>query len=212
MTNPKFHQERMHLLNCMQALADRIEAADCAPMIIDPKAAHALRGLIAELRSAQEVSSLEIKKPNESGAAQCIVQWQIETQLGWVGAWNKDALQYLLSGAPSSAFDPADMATAAAQGFRDGVAYVQKNAEIKHVADDVSKNGKESNTSTGRWWSTELQRWIYTEEVDPVEAERTRCIQAINNTLASWRCVPSQHIREFAELCIKAIEKPEDHR
>jgi hypothetical protein len=39
------------------------------------------------------------------------------------------------------------------------------------------------------------------------QAERARCAQAIRDTLANWRCVPSAHIREFAELAIKAIEK-----
>lgn len=37
--------------------------------------------------------------------------------------------------------------------------------------------------------------------------ERARCIEAIRTTLANWRCVPSQATREFAELCIREIEK-----
>lgn len=41
----------------------------------------------------------------------------------------------------------------------------------------------------------------------PVDAERARCIEAIRTTLANWRCVPSQATREFAELCIREIEK-----
>lgn len=60
----------------------------------------------------------------------------------------------------TSEFSPQDMATASAQGFRDGVAY-----------------------------------------------ERTRCAQALRDTLTSWRCVPSQHLREFVELAIANIEK-----
>ena len=45
----------------------------------------------------------------------------------------------------SESFTAADMATAAAQGFRDGVAYVQNMNKNEHVAGDVSKNGAESN-------------------------------------------------------------------
>lgn len=41
----------------------------------------------------------------------------------------------------------------------------------------------------------------------PVDAERARCIEAIRTTLANWPYVPSQATREFAELCIREIEK-----
>ena len=40
-----------------------------------------------------------------------------------------------------------DMASAAAQGFRDGVGHVQNPAENEHVAGDVSKNGAELDMS-----------------------------------------------------------------
>jgi hypothetical protein len=67
----------------------------------------------------------------------------------------------LLAAPQPATFDPADMATASAQGFRDGES-----------------------------------------------AERARCAQAVRTTLANWRCIPSAHLREFAELVLAGIEKP----
>ena len=67
-------------------------------------------------------------------------------------------LHALTAQAPSQpgGFDAGDMASAAAQGFRDGLAaaqadsaepavHVQNPAENEHVAGDVSKNGAEAN-------------------------------------------------------------------
>lgn len=64
----------------------------------------------------------------------------------------------------------------------------------------------------GRWWNTDVQRWIHSPEGSieaAVEIERARCIEAIRTTLANWRCVPSQATREFAELCIREIVEGE---
>ena len=63
---------------------------------------------IAELRHAptpqadsQPAAALKITAPNDSGSAQCIVRWQIETPKGWIGAWNREALDYLLGRTPA---------------------------------------------------------------------------------------------------------------
>lgn len=40
--------------------------------------------------------SLEITPPNNIGSTQCIVRWQVETPKGWAGAWNREALEYLI--------------------------------------------------------------------------------------------------------------------
>jgi hypothetical protein len=51
---------------------------------------------ITALRSAlaqQEQEPVEIKPPNPEGATQCIVRWFAETPAGWVGAWDREALE-----------------------------------------------------------------------------------------------------------------------
>lgn len=40
---------------------------------------------------------LNIEPPNEFGSENCIVNWHVETPHGWVGAWNKEALEYILA-------------------------------------------------------------------------------------------------------------------
>ena len=37
-----------------------------------------------------------IYPPNDSGSTQCIVKWMVDTPHGWVGAWNKNAIEYLV--------------------------------------------------------------------------------------------------------------------
>lgn len=37
----------------------------------------------------------EVKKPNEAGETQAIVRWMLETPDGWVGSWDKKALENL---------------------------------------------------------------------------------------------------------------------
>ena len=39
---------------------------------------------------------LEIRAPNDHGSTMSIVRWQVETPHGWVGAWDKSALEYVL--------------------------------------------------------------------------------------------------------------------
>lgn len=36
---------------------------------------------------------MEIKAPNESGSTQCIVRWMVETPSGWVGSYDREALE-----------------------------------------------------------------------------------------------------------------------
>jgi len=40
-----------------------------------------------------EQQPVEIKPPNPEGATQCIVRWWAETPAGWVGAWDREALE-----------------------------------------------------------------------------------------------------------------------
>jgi hypothetical protein len=49
----------------------------------------ALRAALAQ----QEQEPVEIKPPNPEGATQCIVRWFAETPAGWVGAWDREALE-----------------------------------------------------------------------------------------------------------------------
>lgn len=42
-------------------------------------------------------SAIEIKPPNESGSTNCIVRWMAETPAGWIGAWNKQALEQFVT-------------------------------------------------------------------------------------------------------------------
>jgi hypothetical protein len=39
--------------------------------------------------------ALDIKPPNEEGATMCAVRWLAETPHGWVGAWDRAALEHL---------------------------------------------------------------------------------------------------------------------
>lgn len=113
---------------------------------------------VIALRDSQPAAALEITTPNDSGSAQCIVRWQIETPRGWVGAWNREALEWLLGRAPADSvtapagvtvavgsqefdladtgarFTTADMATACGQAFREGQAAATPPAQ---AADSV---------------------------------------------------------------------------
>jgi len=46
-----------------------------------------------EAEQQQEQEPVEIKPPNPEGATQCIVRWFAETPAGWVGAWDREALE-----------------------------------------------------------------------------------------------------------------------
>jgi hypothetical protein len=41
----------------------------------------------------EQAEPVEIKPPNPEGATQCIVRWFAETPAGWVGAWDREALE-----------------------------------------------------------------------------------------------------------------------
>jgi hypothetical protein len=51
---------------------------------------HAIDTFKAALAQQEPV---EIKPPNPEGATQCIVRWLAETPAGWVGAWDREALE-----------------------------------------------------------------------------------------------------------------------
>jgi hypothetical protein len=53
----------------------------------------ALRATLAQQEAQQEQEPVEIKPPNPEGATQCIVRWMAETSAGWVGAWDREALE-----------------------------------------------------------------------------------------------------------------------
>ncbi len=40
-----------------------------------------------------EQEPVEIKPPNQEGSSTCTVRWTIETPAGWIGAWDKEALE-----------------------------------------------------------------------------------------------------------------------
>jgi rubrerythrin len=46
-----------------------------------------------EIEAVLEQEPVEIKPPNPEGATQCIVRWMAETPAGWVGAWDREALE-----------------------------------------------------------------------------------------------------------------------
>ena len=50
--------------------------------------------LLEKLRAGMELP--EPKRPNESGETLGLVRWQIETPNGWIGAWDKQALDYVI--------------------------------------------------------------------------------------------------------------------
>jgi hypothetical protein len=58
-----------------------------------PERWQAIEALRAALAQQQEQEPVEIKPPNPEGATQCIVRWLAETPAGWVGAWDREALE-----------------------------------------------------------------------------------------------------------------------
>jgi hypothetical protein len=57
-----------------------------------PKNWHAINALRAALTQPEQ-EPVDIKPPNPEGATQCIVRWWAETPAGWVGAWDREALE-----------------------------------------------------------------------------------------------------------------------
>ena len=55
-------------------------------------ATDALRAALAQ-QEQEQVKPVEIKQPNPEGATQCIVRWLAETPAGWIGAWDREALE-----------------------------------------------------------------------------------------------------------------------
>jgi hypothetical protein len=63
---------------------------------VDPGRAQRCSDAITALKAAlqqQEQGPVEIKPPNPEGATQCTVRWWAETPAGWVGAWDREALE-----------------------------------------------------------------------------------------------------------------------
>jgi hypothetical protein len=58
---------------------------------------HAIDTFKAALAQQEPV---EIKPPNPEGATQCIVRWFAETPAGWVGAWDREALERFTANPP----------------------------------------------------------------------------------------------------------------
>lgn len=50
------------------------------------------------LRDALEKSksSLKITTPNEAGSTLVTARWFVDTPHGWIGAWDRDALEYVI--------------------------------------------------------------------------------------------------------------------
>lgn len=74
-------------------------------------------------------------------------------------------------------------------------------------ADWFSWHVKQLESSSNAIVAEDAARFTNQSHITREEIERARCIEAIRTTLANWRCVPSQATREFAELCIREIEK-----
>jgi hypothetical protein len=45
----------------------------------------------------------DVHPPNEDGKANCIIRWMMETPSGWVGSWDKAALEQFVKPADDSA-------------------------------------------------------------------------------------------------------------
>jgi len=53
----------------------------------------AITALRAALEQPEQAEPVEIKPPNPEGATLCTVRWWAETPAGWVGAWDREALE-----------------------------------------------------------------------------------------------------------------------
>ena len=74
-------------------LEQALEALDSDNPDIHLRAALVLKAALAQ----EEQAAVEIKPPNLEGATQCIVRWMVETPAGWVGAWDREALQQFVT-------------------------------------------------------------------------------------------------------------------
>lgn len=81
-------------------------------------AAHGLRMMMGAA-PVQEAEPLQIAPVNnEAGSTMSIVRWQIETPAGWVGAYHKAPLEYLLAARVQEA-EPAAWLVHGGKTFRD---------------------------------------------------------------------------------------------
>ena len=62
------------------------ENGDTQPGVVDMSSSNS---------SSNEFEPLVPVTPNESGETLCVVRWMVETPNGWVGAYNKGALEAL---------------------------------------------------------------------------------------------------------------------
>ena len=90
----------------------------------DSEAITALRAALAQ----QEQEPVEIKPPNPEGATQCIVRWFAETPAGWVGAWDREALERFTAHPPRREW----------RGLtEEGLAEIARQEQLLLVCDDL---------------------------------------------------------------------------
>jgi hypothetical protein len=77
----------------LEALEFMADQWGFTPKANRPERWQAIEALRAALAQQQEQEPVEIKPPNPEGATQCIVRWLAETPAGWVGAWDREALE-----------------------------------------------------------------------------------------------------------------------
>jgi hypothetical protein len=84
--------------------------------------------LKAALAQQQEEEPVEIKPPNPEGATQCIVRWFAETPAGWVGAWDREALERFTAHPPRREW----------RGLtEEGLAEIARQEQLLLVCDDL---------------------------------------------------------------------------
>ena len=111
------------------------------------------------------VQNLEIEAPNGSGSAQCTIRWQVETPLGWVGAWSREALELLIARAP------AESVTAECGNCFEG------KSDFDHVCKKCRGSGKTADSvleDAARWrWMAEYLVGPRTDLDDEIVASET---------------------------------------
>jgi hypothetical protein len=74
------------------AVQQALEALEAGPDV-DPIFAGETEVALRAALEQPEQEPVDIKPPNPEGATQCIVRWWAETPAGWVGAWDREALE-----------------------------------------------------------------------------------------------------------------------
>ena len=111
-----------------------------------------------EQEQEQEQEPVEIKPPNPEGATQCIVRWFAETPAGWVGAWDREALERFTAHPPRREWvslteeeiknavlgDPFGGAALMSM-MRDGVVVAELRQAVERIARAIEAALKEKN-------------------------------------------------------------------